>query len=46
MIIRPEKENTGVMKKFEKSLESNRELYDEEDIENALKMLNCPIHRY
>ena len=40
-----EKENTSVFKKFEKSLETNRELYDEEDVENALKMLKCAIHR-
>ena len=39
------KENTSVIKKFEKSLETNRELYDEEDVENALKMLKCAIHR-
>ena len=37
--------NTSVIKKFEKSLETNRELNDEEDVENALKMLKCPIHR-
>ena len=45
VIIRLEKENTSVIKKFEKSLETNRELYDEEDVENALKMLKCAIHR-
>ena len=26
-------------------METNRELYVEEDVENALKMLKCPIHR-
>ena len=45
VIICLEKENTSVIKKFEKSLETNRELYDEEDVENALKMLKCAIHR-
>ena len=45
VIIRLEKENTSVIKKFEKRLETNRELYDEEDVENALEMPKCAIHR-
>ena len=38
------KHNDDVIDKFEKEIKSSPSIYDDEDVANGRKMLNCSVH--